>query len=219
MARGAKALRAERVRNLLIINYLNAVGKFSEYKVPLKSMPVGEKDYSFRLDKRFFENMECGDVRDADLEAALRVAHRNGVYELDFRLTGEVTVACDRCLDDLRLPIDSSYRIIVKYGDGFRQDSDELLEIPESDDSVNVAYMIYDTAMLAIPIKHVHPLGKCNRAMSALLKKHRATRPDDPDADLEDELLDGIEDEPAAGDAPTDPRWDALKGLNNADKE
>lgn len=219
MARGAKALRAERVRNLLIINYLNAVGKFSEYKVPLKSMPVGEKDYSFRLDKRFFENMECGDVRGADLEAALRVTHRNGVYELDFRLTGEVTVACDRCLDDLQLPVDSSYRIIVKYGEEFRQDSDELLEIPESDDSVNVAYMIYDTAMLAIPIKHVHPLGKCNRAMSALLKKHRATRPDDPDADLEDELLDGIEDEPAAGDAPTDPRWDALKGLNNADKE
>ncbi len=219
MARGAYALRAKRLRNVLIINYLSTVGKFSEYKVPLKSMPVGEKDYDFHLDKRFFENMECADVRGADLDAALKVTHRNGAYELDFRLTGEVTVACDRCLDDLQLPVDSSYRIIVKYGEEFRQDSDELLEIPESDDSVNVAYMIYDTAMLAIPIKHVHPLGKCNRAMSALLKKHRATRPGDPDADLEDELLDGIDDEPAADNAPTDPRWDALKGLNTDNNE
>lgn len=182
-------------------------------------MPVGEKDYNFRLGKHFFENMECTDVRDADLDAALKVNHRNGVYDLDFHLTGEVTVACDRCLDDLQLPVDSTYHIVVKYGEEFKQDSDELLEIPETDDSVNVAYMIYDTAMLAIPMKHVHPLGKCNRAMSALLKKHRATRPDDPDAELEDELLDGIDDEPAANDAPTDPRWDALKGLNNENKE
>ena len=219
MARGAKALRVLRVRNLLIINRLNTVGKFSEYKVPLKSMPAGVKEYDFRLDKRFFENMECSDVRGADLDAALTVNHRNGVYELDFHLTGEVTVACDRCLDDLQLPVDAAYHIVVKYGDEFKQDSDELLEIPESDDSVNVAYMIYDTAMLAIPIKHVHPLGKCNRAMSALLKKHRATRPGDPDAELEEELLDEIEDDSASDNTPTDPRWDALKGFNSANNE
>ena len=213
------ALRAERVRNGLITNHLDSVGKFSEYNVPLKSMPAGEKDYAFRLDKRFFENMECTDVRGADLDAALKVTHRNGVYEIDLRLSGEVTVACDRCLDDLQLPVDSDYHIVVKYGQEFKQDSDELLEIPEGDDCLNVAYMIYDTTMLARPMKPVHPLGKCNRAMSALLKKHRATRSDDPDADLEDELLDGIDDEPAADSAPADPRWDALKGLAGADND
>ncbi len=182
-------------------------------------MPQGERDYDFHLDKQFFDDMECADVRGANLDAALKVVHRNGVYELDFTLTGDVTVACDRCLDDLQLPVESGYHIVVKYGDEFRQDSDELLEIPESDDSVNVAYMIYDTAMLAIPIKHVHPLGKCNRAMSALLKKHRAVRPDDPDAELEDELLDGIDDAQDGGSAPSDPRWDALKGLNSSENE
>lgn len=205
---------------MLIINPITAVGKFSKYKVALKSMPEGEETYNFHLDKQFFEDMECTDVRGANLDAALKVVHRNGVYELDFELTGEVTVACDRCLDDLQIPVESDYHIVVKYGDEFRQDSDELLEIPESDDSVNVAYMIYDTAMLAIPIKHVHPLGKCNRAMSALLKKHRATRVDDPDADLEEELLDGIDDEqPASESASSDPRWDALKGLKDNTEE
>ncbi len=103
-------------------------------------MPQGERDYDFHLDKQFFDDMECADVRGANLDAALKVVHRNGVYELDFTLTGDVTVACDRCLDDLQLPVESGYHIVVKYGDEFRQDSDELLEIPESDDSVNVAY-------------------------------------------------------------------------------
>jgi hypothetical protein len=53
--------------------------------------------------------------------------------------------------------------------------------------------MIYDTVMLTIPIKHVHPLGKCNRAMSNLLKKHRA--PSNPLGDDDNEMMDDILDE------------------------
>lgn len=72
--------------------------------------------------------------------------------------------------------------------------------------------MLYDTVTLAIPIKHVHPMGKCNRAMSAILKKHRA-RPTGDDADLEEELMEGIDDEESESTA-TDPRWDALRKLS-----
>ncbi len=190
------------------------MGKFSEFKLPLKSIPEGEQEYSYHLDKRFFENMESADIRDADISVVLNVTHKNGAYDLTFHLSGTVTVACDRCLDNLELPIDTEYHIIVKYGDDYRDDADGFIEIPESDSYLNVAYMIYDTVALAIPIKHVHPLGKCNRAMSSLLKKHRAHTPGDPDADLEDELLDEIEAEDNA-DTATDPRWDALKGLSS----
>ena len=81
--------------------------------------------------------------------------------------------------------------------------------------------MIFDTVSLAIPIKHIHPLGKCNRAMSSLLKKHRTHVADDPDADLEDELIDEMEagdiQEETSSQAPTDPRWDALKNLGSGE--
>jgi uncharacterized metal-binding protein YceD (DUF177 family) len=106
---------------------------------------------------------------------------------------------------------------MVKYGEEFRDDSDELLEIPFNDD-LNVAYMIYDTVSLAVPIKHVHPQGKCNKQMSAVLKKHRAHAPADMDTELEDRLIDEMDnlevDGTAADEGDTDPRWDALKGLN-----
>ena len=85
--------------------------------------------------------------------------------------------------------------------------------IPQSNSFLNVSYMIYDTASLAIPLKHVHPMGKCNRAMSALLRKHRAVK-DDEDADLAEQLIEEMDtmDAPAEPEQ-TDPRWDALKGL------
>lgn len=192
----------------------STVGKFSQFKLQLKSMPEGIDREEYRLDKTFFENMENTDVRGADLNVELITNHHAGVYDMQFHITGEVTLLCDRCLDDLILPIDTAYHITVKYGEDYNDDSDDLLEIPESDNYLNVAYMIYDTVMLAIPIKHVHPLGKCNRAMSALLKKHRA-RPTDEDASLENELIDEMDSMDDATDVPTDPRWDGLKGLSS----
>lgn len=192
-----------------------AVGKFSEFKLQLKSMPEGVERFDYHLDKTFFMNMENADVREADLDVKLTVVNRGGIYNLDFAITGSVTLLCDRCLDDLVLPIDAPYHIAVKYGDCYNDESDELLEIPESDNFLNVAYMVYDTVALVIPIKHVHPLGKCNRAMSAILKKHRAHSIDDDEEALDDEFFDEVDDMGSASESPTDSRWDELKKLND----
>lgn len=189
------------------------MGKFTEYKLPLKSMPTGSQEFDYHLGKQFFVNMENNDVRDADINVKLIADHRGDLYDLNFTFTGDVTVACDRCLDDLHLPVDTAYHIIVKYGEDYNDDSDDFLQIPESDSYLNVAYMMHDTIALGIPIKHVHPLGKCNRAMSSLLKKHRAAATDE-DAELEESLIDEID---TINDAPADSRWDKLKDFNPDD--
>ncbi len=162
--------------------------------------------------------MESADIHDADLSVKLTVTHKHDIYNLAFNVAGTVTLICDRCLDDLIQPIEATYDIAVKFGEDYSE-TDELLVIPESENYLNVSYMIYDTASLAIPVKHVHPLGKCNRAMSALLRKHRATKMDDEDAELTDQLMQEMETMDSAPDAAdeqiTDPRWDELKKLSS----
>lgn len=189
------------------------MGKFSAYKLPLKSLPQGSHDFDFKLGKQFFADMENADIRDADLDCHVTVTLKGDMYELVMHITGELTLLCDRCLDELAWPVDADYRIYVKYGEDYNDDSDELLEIPEGDADLNIAYMIHDTVALTIPIKHVHPLGKCNRAMSSLLRKHRASGMGE-DEEMVDEMLDGIDAE-EAGQAPADPRWDALKKISD----
>lgn len=183
-------------------------------------MPEGTQTFEYHLGKQFFVNMESADIHDADLTVSLTVDHKGELYNLDFQIEGTVTLICDRCLDDLIFPIATSYAISVKYGEDYNDDSDDLLVIPESDSYLNVAYMIYDTVALAVPIKHVHPLGKCNRQMSAMLKKHRATAEGD-DAELESELIDEIDtlDEAPEQVPASDPRWDALKKLTSDEQE
>lgn len=181
-------------------------------------MPEGTQEFHYHLGKSFFSNMESEDIHDADLEVSLQADHKSDLYAMHFSIEGTVTLICDRCLDDLEFPIDTEYAINVKYGEDYNDDSDDLLIIPGSDNFLNVAYMIYDTVALSIPIKHVHPSGKCNRQMSQMLKKHRATAADEEEAELEDRLIDEMDDiAPETENAPTDPRWDGLKKLAGAD--
>ncbi|MDE7126089.1 MAG: DUF177 domain-containing protein, partial [Muribaculaceae bacterium] len=107
------------------------MGKFTAFKVPLKSLTLGAHEFEYHLDKTFFKNMECSDVHDADVTVRLNLNYKADIYDLDFRLDGDVTLLCDRCLDDLHLPIDTGYHIAVKYGDDYDDSSDDLLVITQ----------------------------------------------------------------------------------------
>lgn len=196
------------------------MGKFTAYKIPLHSLPAGVHQFDFHLDKVFFDNMENTDIHGADLQVKLSVEVKPQVYVLDFHITGTLTLICDRCLDNLVVPVDVTYSLNVKYGDSFDDSVDDLLVIPAAETHLNVAYLIYDTVALAIPMRHVHPAGQCNRAMSALLHKHRAQTPADSDeASLEQQLIEEIDDTPADDASAIDPRWNGLaKLIDNSDQ-
>ena len=77
--------------------------------------------------------------------------------------------------------IDTEASLVVKYGDEYSEE-DDYVTIPESEGTVDVAWFIYEFIVLALPIKHVHAPGKCNRAMIDMLNEHSATRSSDGDA-------------------------------------
>jgi uncharacterized metal-binding protein YceD (DUF177 family) len=101
---------------------------------------------------------------------------------------------------------------VVKFGNEYAEESDEVVIVPEEEGSINIAWFLYEFIALAIPMKHVHAPGKCNKAMTSKLKRHSARNVDDEDeidnAELDEDmsLIDEVQ-------SSTDPRWDGLKGL------
>lgn len=173
----------------------------SEYKIALIGLPDGTQTFEYHLDGQFFEAMESADIRDAELTVELNVTRRHEFYDLRFCINGEITVACDRCLDDMVLPVAASYNVAVRYGERYNDENDDILEIPSSDRYLNVAPLVYDTVALTIPISHNHAEGECNADMSELLWSMRA-------ADVEEREESGDE-------TVTDPRWNQLKKLTD----
>lgn len=171
------------------------MGKFTQYKVQLASLADGHHEQDFHIDTEFFKNMENTEVHFADVNVHLDLVKKGDVYDCTFHCKGMMQIPCDRCLDPLDHEVDTTYHIMVKYGDEYNDESDDLLVIPYSNSYLNVAYMLYDTLLLTIPLRHVHPQGKCNRAMAAALNKHSAHIRDAEAAESMDDIDNEIPDE------------------------
>ena len=93
---------------------------------------------------------------------------------MTFHLEGTVILPCDRCLDHMKQPIETNNRLTVKLGKEYTEESDEVLVVSEDEGGVNLAWFLYEFVALAVPMKHVHAPGECNRTMAAKLRKHTA---------------------------------------------
>jgi uncharacterized metal-binding protein YceD (DUF177 family) len=190
------------------------LGRFDLYKVDLKNMQQAVEKYEYLLDNQFFTNIGGEDIQKGKVNTQLTVSKKAGVFDLSFTFNGIVVIPCDRCLDDMDLPIETTAHLIVKFGKDFSEESDEIVVIPEAEGIINLAWFLYEFIVLAIPIKHIHAPGKCNKQMTSKLKKHSAKSDDDEDRSFDSDDSDDditIDDDPE--EEKTDPRWEALRGL------
>lgn len=162
------------------------MGKFTAYKVELATRGDGHYEQDFKIGKEFFENMDNHDILSADIDVHMDMEKRHDAYECVFHCSGKLQIPCDRCLDPMDHIVDTDYRVVVKYGDRYDDGADNLLVIPQSNSYLNVAYMLYDTILLTIPIRHVHAPGKCNRQMLEALRKHRGSESDEDSEEAEE---------------------------------
>ena len=184
------------------------MGKFSQYNIDLKNLPDQIISYYFELNKKFFDAIDHEEVRKGNVKAELTVRKTIGAYEFDINLFGVVNIPCDRCLDEMDQEIDTTNRLVVKLGEEYFEESDEIVIIPEDEGAINIAWYLYEFIVLNIPIKHVHRPDMCNKAMMVEYRKYQAVPISDDDDEADDNLDDASEKE-------TDPRWDALKKLKN----
>jgi len=190
------------------------LGRFDLYKVDLKNMQQNVQECEYLLDNRFFADIDGEDIQKGKIKTRLTITKRGGAFDLSFVFKGIVIVPCDRCLDDMDLPIETTAHLIVKFGKDYSEESDEIVVIPETEGIINLAWFLYEFIALAIPIKHIHAPGKCNKQMTSKLKKHSSKSKDDDqafDADDADDII--ITDDDADDDERSDPRWDTLRGL------
>jgi uncharacterized metal-binding protein YceD (DUF177 family) len=193
------------------------LGKFDSYKIHLKSLSIGNHAFDYTLDTDYFKNIDSQEVQKGNVHAKVLVKNNGSNFEFSFMLEGLVKVPCDRCLDDMDLPISHQGKLIVKFGANYAEEGDDIIIIPEVEGEINIAWFLYEFVALSIPIKHIHAPGKCNRMMSGKLKKHLAKSQDDDDEDMDQSLdLDDLEpvvDFDESDSQPTDPRWDELKKI------
>ncbi|KAA6333678.1 hypothetical protein EZS27_017935 [termite gut metagenome] len=168
------------------------MGKFDAYKIPLKGMQGDSATYKFQLDTLFFAKIDSPEVQKGKINVDVVVKRTSYIFELNFRIEGVVWVPCDRCLDDMEQPIRTSGKLMVKMGREYAEEND-LIIVPEEEGEINVAWFMYEFIALAVPMKHIHAPGKCNKIVTGKLRKHLKTDDNEEDnegTDMPDEIED-----------------------------
>lgn len=166
------------------------------YKIPLHGLKVGTHEYDYELDNQFFNEFDYTEGTEGEIEAKVILIKSELLLSLKINLKGYVVAVCDRCLDNLDLPVEGETEFFVKYSDEEEELADNLLVIPTDSDFIDLRESFYELYLLNVPLKAVHPdvdgKSTCNERMLEKL--------DDYSVDPEDKI---------------DPRWAELKKLIN----
>ena len=171
-----------------------------DFLIPFVGLKQGKHQFEFDIDKTFFDDFEFDEYNDVNVKVNLVLEKKSTMLELSFKHKGTVNVPCDITTEDFDLPIKGTLNIIVKFGDEYNDDNDEMLVLPHGEFQVDVAQYIYEMIILSVPTKRVHPGVKDGSIAPDVLNKLNELSPkEEGQAEKEDKS--------------TDPRWDGLKKL------
>jgi len=169
-----------------------------EYEIAFVGLKEGIHYFDYKIDRSFFSLFENAPDIDCKLDIKLKFDKKNTFFILDFQISGFVNMPCNRCATPLDYPVDADNVVVVKMGksgDENRESDEDVIYIGHSETHFNVAQLIYEFAILSIPVNRVYcsnlPGRECNLEALKILEELK-------------EKKDNTEE---------DPRWSSLKNI------
>ena len=171
--------------------------KLKEFFIPFSGLKLGKHKFVYEIDDAFFESFDYQEFNGASVNISAVLEKMSTMMELEMKATGTINVDCDLTGESYDQPIDSDLKLVVKFGEEYNDEDDEILIIPHGEHQFNIAQYIYEMLVLAVPQKRVHPGVEDGTLKSDILDKLEELQPKE-------------QKEPSE---KTDPRWDDLKKL------
>jgi len=182
------------------------VNALRTYDINIVGLENKRYEYDFTSDDAFFTALEQELIRKGNVQTRVILDKSETMIRLSFHIVGTVEQICDRTLDEYDESVDTRQVMLLKFGDHNEELSDEIELIERNTATVNVARYIFEFISLSLPMKRLHPRFR-----------------DEDDQDDEGDGSNGkliyssgpATDEGSDGQSATDPRWAALRKLND----
>ena len=168
------------------------------YLIPIIGLKIGKHQFDYQVDNTFFAHFDYDEFNDASVKVSIILEKKSTLLELEIKHKGTVNVPCDVSGEEFDLAIKGKLNLIVKFGDTYNDEHEELLILPHGEFQVNVAQYIYESIVLSVPLRRIHP-GIKDGSLTDVIKKLEALAP------KENKTIEQNND--------IDPRWENLKKL------
>ncbi|HET8854295.1 MAG TPA: DUF177 domain-containing protein [Salinimicrobium sp.] len=174
--------------------------KLKIYTIPFVGLKLGKHQFEYEINNQFFEHFEYDEFNSAALKVDLLLEKKTTMMELTFKASGTVNINCDLTNEPYDQPIDNELFLVVKFGEEYNDDNEDILILPHGEYEINVQQYIYELIVLAVPQKRVHPGIADGSLQSDVLEKLEELSPREKEILAEEDI---------------DPRWNKLKDLLN----
>lgn len=174
-----------------------------DFLIPFTGLKLGKHHFDYQLDNTFLEIFDFHEFKETNLKVSLVFDKKTTFFELTFKHKGTVNVTCDLSNEEFDLPIKGKMHLIVRFGEHFNDENEELLILPHGEFQIDIAQYVYEMIVLSVPQKRVHPGIKAGTlkieslAILNEIKTKESKKIKNPE---------GIQ-------KNIDPRWDKLKQL------
>ena len=149
-----------------------------DYKIHISGLAQGSYRYEFPVGGDLFREYENQQIKDADMNIEVVVEKGSGWMNAKVKGKGTVTVECDRCLEDMNVPVEFAQNLAIRsahFGED-AEESDEYIIVDPSETEVDLKQFIYDYICINLPLSRVHPDGECNPKMLERLSSLQAAQ-------------------------------------------
>lgn len=186
-----------------------------DFLIQFSGLKLGTHQFEYTIENDFFNLFNYSEFNSTNIQVTVNLLKKQTMLELDFSHKGTVNVPCDVTNEDFDLPVEGKLKLLVKFGNEFNNENDELLILPFDEFQFSVAQYIYEMIALSVPYKRVHP------DIAADYEEEFEDDLDFLDSDdlemiNEEDFLDeetNETEENSDNNKEIDPRWDKLKQL------
>lgn len=150
------------------MTYLN------QFKIPFAGLKTGKHRYHFTIDREFLSYYKIQEIEDISAGLDFSLDKQTSMLTLNFELEGKIRTLCDRCGDELHLPIYTNQELFIKFGQEPREESEKIIIIAAGETEIDISQFIYEFITFAIPLKKLHAEGKCNKESLKKLNEIKA---------------------------------------------
>ncbi|TAL62834.1 MAG: DUF177 domain-containing protein [Bacteroidetes bacterium] len=166
------------------------------YLIQFVGLKDGEHRFDYVIDDAFFKDREYSEVQKAHIDTQVILTKATHLLVFDIKMEGTINVPCDRCGDPFDFPVWGERKLVVSLTNDKFDDGDDIVSLSLEASEIDISQTLYEYINLLLPQRRIHPVEEdgtsgCNENALKTLNKL---------SEKEEEQK-------------TDPRWDALKKI------
>ncbi|GHU86296.1 hypothetical protein FACS1894153_3090 [Bacteroidia bacterium] len=130
--------------------------------IKFSGLTNGKHSFDFNVDKNLFVDFGYDRVCECNLNANVVLEKSDNMLNIIVAIKGTVSSVCERCLDNIDIPLDVAEKLVVKLNQREHVFDDFFWELTPQDFKVDLTHFIYETIILALPQEIKHNISDCD---------------------------------------------------------